>query len=139
MMMDWEQLYQEVKSKKDFRLPQDDWRREVIESMYELYYSHYRIGRGCQRIDTRPGSDYDQFIKSHMEPLAKYKVWEALFPTQESAQKAIAIDEALRLIADTKIVDRVYSKDIVTVRKIVLHIRKKREKYTLTQPDKQAA
>ncbi|MEM7589321.1 MAG: hypothetical protein AAF320_04100 [Myxococcota bacterium] len=137
--MDWKQLFQEVKSKKDFRLPPDDWRKEATESMYELYYSHYRTGRGCQRIDTRPGSDYDQFIKSHMEPLSKYQVWEALFPTPESAQKAIAIDEALRLLADTKLVDRVYSKDIVTVRKIVLHIRKKREKYIPNQPKTQAA
>ncbi|MEM7402409.1 MAG: hypothetical protein AAF310_00085 [Myxococcota bacterium] len=138
-MVNWERLLQEIKGKKDFRLPADDWRKEVIDSMYELYYSQYRIGRGCQRIDTRPGSDYDQFVKNHMVPLSKYRVWEALFPTRESAQKAIAIDEALRLMADTKIVDRIYSEDIVTVRKIVTHIRKKREKYASHRPSEEAA
>ena len=36
-----------------------------------------------------------------------------------SATSAQAIDEALHLLADTKLVDRVYSGDIVTVTKIV--------------------
>jgi hypothetical protein len=56
-------------------------------------------------------------------------VWEALFPNRVSATSAQAIDEALHLLADTKLVDRVYSGDIVTVTKIVSNIQKKRGKY----------
>jgi hypothetical protein len=64
-----------------------------------------------------------------MQPLEKYAVWEALFPNHLSASSAGAIDEALHLLADTKLVDRVYSGDIVTVQKIVENIKKKRAKY----------
>ena len=68
-------------------------------------------------------------MDSHLRPLAKYSVWEALFPNESSAVSAQAIDEALRLLADTKLVDRVFSGDIVTVTKIVGNILKKRAKY----------
>ena len=61
--------------------------------------------------------------------LLKNIQWEALFPNQLSASSAGAIDEALHLLADTKLVDRVYSGDIVTVQKIVENIKKKRAKY----------
>ena len=64
-----------------------------------------------------------------MRPLGKYGVWEALFPNRVSSTSAQAIDEALHLLADTKLVDRVYSGDIVTVTKIVANIQKKRGKY----------
>jgi hypothetical protein len=64
-----------------------------------------------------------------MKPLARHGVWEALFPNRVSATSAQAIDEALHLLADTKLVDRVYSGDFVTVNKIVTNIQKKRAKY----------
>ena len=68
-------------------------------------------------------------MRTHMKPLEQYDVWEALFPNSSSATTAGAIDEALHLLADTKLVDRVYSGDIVTVQKIVENIKKKRAKY----------
>ena len=64
-----------------------------------------------------------------MTPLGDHEVWEALFPNLESATSAGAIDEALHLLADSKLVDRVYSGDIITVSKIVNNIRKKRAKF----------
>ena len=132
--MDWKRLIQEVEKGgfEAFQPPDDDWRTEAAESMCELYYLHYRSGRGLghsHRIDLRPGSDYNRFVKTYMKPLTKYKVWEALFPSPVSAQRAGAIDEALHLLADTKLVDRIYSEDIVTSKKIIMNIRRKREKY----------
>lgn len=132
--MDWKRLRQEVEQGgfEAFQPPDDDWRDEAAESMSELYYLHYRSGRGLgqsHRVDLRPGSDYNRFVKTYMEPLAKYDVWEALFPCPLSTQTAGAIDEALHLLADTKLVDRIYSEDIVTSKKIIVNIRKKREKY----------
>jgi hypothetical protein len=110
----------------------DDWRQEAADSLCELYYETYKAARGrgsSKRIDLRPGSDYHRFLESHLRPLVNYGVWEALFPSRSSATSAGAIDEALHLLADTKLVDRIYSGDIVTVQKLVNSIRKKRAKY----------
>lgn len=133
-MIDWRALIKQVDTWKGEQplLPDDDWRREVAYSLCELYYSQYRAQRSystSQRIDLRPGSDFHVFMRTHMTPLEKYGIWEALFPNQLSAGSAGAIDEALHLLADTKLVDRVYSGDIVTVHKIVDNIKKKRAKY----------
>jgi hypothetical protein len=75
------------------------------------------------------GSDFNRFMESHMKPLNKHGIWKALFPNKISATSAGAIDEALHLLADSKLVDRVYSGDIITVNKIVNNIKKKRAKY----------
>jgi hypothetical protein len=133
-MVDWRALLNEGFRKNDdaINIPEDDWRKEVAYSLCELYYSQYRAQRSystSQRIDLRPGSDFHVFMRTHMKPLDKYAVWEALFPNRISASSAGAIDEALHLLADTKLVDRVYSGDIVTVQKIVENIKKKRAKY----------
>jgi hypothetical protein len=132
-MVDWQQLLEddEQDRKKADDLADDAWRHEAAESLCELYYETYRAQkrRTGQRIDHRPGSDFQRFMDSHLRPLAKYSVWEALFPNRLSATSAQAIDEALHLLADTKLVDRVYSGDIVTVTKIVQNIQKKRAKY----------
>lgn len=132
-MIDWRSLIEEEqKHKNSINIPEDDWRKEVAYSLCELYYSQYRSQRSYsanQRIDLRPGSDFHVFMGSHMQPLEQYGVWEALFPNRISASSAGAIDEALHLLADTKLVDRVYSGDIITVQKIVENIRKKRAKY----------
>ncbi|HXW53495.1 MAG TPA: hypothetical protein VEL47_05265 [Myxococcota bacterium] len=133
-MVNWRSLIEEEEKFQDNKviIPEDDWRKEVAYSLCELYYSQYRAQRSystSQRIDLRPGSDFHVFMRSHMQPLETYSVWEALFPNQMSANSAGAIDEALHLLADTKLVDRVYSGDIVTVQKIVENIRKKRAKY----------
>ena len=133
-MIDWRLLMDADKKMPDKQItvPEDDWRKEVAYSLCELYYSQYRSQRSYsanQRIDLRPGSDFHIFMRTHMRPLEQYDVWEALFPNASSAATAGAIDEALHLLADTKLVDRVYSGDIVTVQKIVENIRKKRAKY----------
>ena len=132
-MIDWRTLIdEEDKFKDNGFVPEDDWRKEVAYSLCELYYSQYRAQRSYstnQRIDLRPGSDFHVFMRTHMQPLEQYEVWEALFPNSSSASTAGALDEALHLLADTKLVDRVYSGDIVTVQKIVENIRKKRAKY----------
>jgi hypothetical protein len=133
-MIDWRSLMAADKKLPDLKMdvPEDDWRKEVAYSLCELYYSQYRSQRSYsanQRIDLRPGSDFHVFMRTHMKPLEQYDVWEALFPNSSSATTAGAIDEALHLLADTKLVDRVYSGDIVTVQKIVENIKKKRAKY----------
>ena len=133
-MVDWQALLREEETLANdgIAMPEDDWRKEAAYSLCELYYSQYRAQRSyssSQRIDLRPGSDFHVFMRTHMKPLEQYSVWEALFPNRESATSAGAIDEALHLLADTKLVDRVYSGDIVTVQKIVENIRKKRAKY----------
>lgn len=133
-MIDWRSLMDADKKLPDMKIsvPEDDWRKEVAYSLCELYYSQYRSQRSYsanQRIDLRPGSDFHVFMRTHMKPLEQYDVWEALFPNSSSATTAGAIDEALHLLADTKLVDRVYSGDIVTVQKIVENIKKKRAKY----------
>ncbi len=133
-MIDWQSLMKEEVTGKnnDILLPEDDWRQEAACSLCELYYTQYRTQRGygsAQRIDLRPGSDFNRFMDSHMRPLGDHEVWEALFPNLESATSAGAIDEALHLLADSKLVDRVYSGDIITVSKIVNNIRKKRAKF----------
>lgn len=133
-MVDWQQLLEEDDQDRkmaDSDPGEDTWRQEAAESLCELYYETYRAQkrRTGQRIDHRPGSDFQRFMDSHLRPLAKYAVWEALFPNRVSATSAQAIDEALNLLADTKLVDRVYSGDIVTVTKIVQNIQKKRAKY----------
>lgn len=135
-MIDWQLLIEEeenTKSKSDVALPEDEWRNEAAYSLCELYYTQYRTQRGYgggnQRIDLRPGSDFNRFLESHLKPLAEHQVWEALFPNKESATTAGALDEALHLLADSKLVDRVYSGDIITVAKIVANIRKKRAKF----------
>lgn len=130
-MVDWKRLLEEDARDRKSGDDEDDWRQEAADSLCELYYETYRVqkGRGAKRLDLRPGSDYRRFLDSHMKPLSRYGVWEALFPNRVSATSAQAIDEALHLLADTKLVDRVYSGDIVTVTKIVNNIQKKRGKY----------
>jgi hypothetical protein len=130
-MVDWKRLLDEDARERARTGDEDDeWRQEAADSLCELYYETYRTqkGRG-KRLDLRPGSDYRRFLDSHMKPLARHGVWEALFPNRVSSTSAQAIDEALHLLADTKLVDRVYSGDIVTVTKIVSNIQKKRAKY----------
>ena len=132
-MVNWQKLiktYEELELENAQPL-EDEWRQEAAESVSELYYETYRSnGRGAtRRIDHRPGSDFQRFLASHMAPLGKYGVWEALFPNKLSATSAGAIDEALHLLADTKLVDCVYSGDIITVNKIISNVRKKRAKY----------
>ncbi len=130
-MVDWKRLLDDDARERKGGDEDDDWRQEAADSLCELYYETYRTqkGRGSKRLDLRPGSDYRRFLDSHMKPLGRYGVWEALFPNRVSATSAQAIDEALHLLADTKLVDRVYSGDIVTVTKIVTNIQKKRGKY----------
>jgi len=133
-MIDWDNLILEESKEYEeaFDLPDDDWRQEAAHSLCELYYTQYRTQRGyrtAQRVDLRPGSDFNRFMQSHMTPLGNHGVWEALFPNRISATSAGAIDEGLHLLVDTKLVDRVYSGDIVTVSKIVANIAKKRAKY----------
>ena len=131
-MIDWKKLIEleHQMEHKPFKL---NWREEISYSLCELYYTQYRTphrhGRTSQRIDLRPGSDFNIFMESHMKPLDMYNVWGALFPNEESASSASALDEALRLLADSKIVDRIYSKDIITVQKLIVTIKKKRAKY----------
>ena len=133
-MINWDALIKEQGKDIDLsiKIPKDNWRQEIACSLCELYYTQYRTQRGygqSQRIDLRPGSDFNRFMESHMKPLTKHGVWKALFPNHISATSAGAIDEALRLLADSKLVDRVYSGDIITVNKIVNNIEKKRAKY----------
>lgn len=134
-MVDWNDLLEddtEFSAKQRQKSNAEDyWRQEAADSLCELYFETYRTQqkRTGQRIDHRPGSDFQRFMDSHMRPLLKYRVWEALFPNRTSATSAQALDEALHLLADTKLVDRVFSGDIVTVTKIVGNIQKKRAKY----------
>ena len=130
-MVDWKKLLEDdERARAGSDEEGDDWRQEAADSLCELYYETYRAqkGRG-KRLDLRPGSDFRRFMDSHLRPLSKHGVWEALFPNRSSATSAQAIDEALHLLADTKLVDRVFSGDIVTVTKIVTNIQKKRGKY----------
>lgn len=132
-MVDWKALLDdEQEQRKKLEDDGEEWRQEAADSLCELYYETYRSARRRGtggRIDHREGSDFRRFVESHLTPLGKYGVWEALFPTRSSATSAQAIDEALHLLADTKLVDRVFSGDIVTVNKIVTNIQKKRAKY----------
>ena len=132
-MIDWKSLFkQSITKKEESFIPKEDWRMEIANSLCEIYYSQYRAQRSYstnQRIDLRPGSDFSVFMNTHMKPLEEHNVWEALFPNKASATNAVAIDEALHLLADTKLVDRIYSGDIVTVQKLVDNIKKKRAKY----------
>lgn len=130
-MVDWKRLLEDdERARAGSGADNDEWRQEAADSLCELYYETYRQqkGRG-KRLDLRPGSDFRRFLDSHLRPLQKHGVWEALFPNLASATSAQALDEALHLLADTKLVDRVYSADIVTVTKIVSNIQKKRAKY----------
>lgn len=134
-MIDWKKLIEvgkEIESQLLVKPFQLNWRVEISYSLCELYYTQYKTPQRYstgQRIDLRPGSDFNIYMESHMKPLDKYLIWDALFPNEESSSSAGALDEALRLLADSKIVDRVYSGDIVTVQKLVATIRKKRAKY----------
>lgn len=131
-MVDWDSLLadEQDERKKSGTDGVEDWRQEAADSLCELYYETYRAQkRSGKRIDLRPGSDYHRFVDTHMRPLADHGVWEALFPNEASARSAQAIDEALHLLADTKLVDRVYSGDIVTANKLINNIKKKRAKY----------
>jgi len=137
-MINWIQLFKLTDSitKKQYYINKNNWRKEAIESICELYYTQYRGKKGYnhfKRINQRPGSDYNRFIESHIKPLEKYYIWEALFPNIKSTFYANALDEALHLMADTKLIDRVYAGDLITVKKIVLAIKKKRAKYLDTQ------
>ena len=138
MTIDWAALLADddeqralAKVSSSLEVEQEEWRQEAADSLSELYYETYKAPKrgGARRIDHRPGSDYRRFIESHMKPLAAHGVWEALFPNQASARSAQAIDEALTLLADTKVVDRIYSGDIVTATKLIGNIAKKRAKY----------
>lgn len=131
-MIDWRALRAEVESETETVQAKEVWRNDAAESICELYFETYKAngGRGSTaRIDHRRGSDFRRYMDSHLTPLHKHGVWEALFPNKLSATSAGAIDEALHLLADSKLVDRVYSDDIVTVNKIVGNIKKKRAKY----------
>jgi len=131
-VVDWDALLEDDESErsKSGEENEQDWRQEASDSLCELYYETYRMKKKSgNRIDLRPGSDFHRFVESHMLPLADHGVWEALFPNEMSARSAQAIDEALHLLADTKLVDRVYSGDIVTANKLILNIKKKRAKY----------
>ena len=112
---------------------EDYWRVDAIDSICELYYiQHRHKKKGIhihKKINRRPNSDYNRFIESHITPLEKYHIWEALFPNIKSTLYASALDEALRLIADTKLIDRVYAGDLIIVKKIIFAIRRKRSKY----------
>ena len=129
-MVDWDALLEDDERSRG-GADELDWRQEAADSLCELYYEQFKMQKrsGAQRIDLRPGSDYQRFVESHMRPLAKHGVWEALFPNKISATSAQAIDEALHLIADSKLVDRIYSGDIVTATKLIQNIKKKRAKY----------
>ena len=135
-MINWEGLLADDEAERERQAITDDgaddlWRSEASDSLCELYYETYRGQKraGSQRIDHRPGSDFQRFLESHMRPLGDHGVWEALFPNESSATSAQAIDEALHLLADTKLVDRIYSGDIVTANKLIQNIKKKRAKY----------
>ena len=130
-MVDWDALLEDDEAQRaKTEEGAEDWRQEAADSLCELYYETYRAQkRSGKRIDLRPGSDYHRFVETHMIPLSDHGVWEALFPNEMSARSAQAIDEALHLLADTKLVDRVYSGDIVTATKQILNIKKKRAKY----------
>ncbi len=131
-MVDWEALLSDDEAQRTKESDDGDlWRSEAADSLCELYYETYRgkKGSGSSRIDHRPGSDFQRFVDSHMRPLGDHGVWEALFPNEPSATSAQAIDEALHLLADTKLVDRIYSGDIVTANKLIQNIKKKRAKY----------
>jgi hypothetical protein len=128
-MVDWEALIEDDDAARASSDEEEDWRQEAADSLAELYYETYRAQRKGKRLDLRAGSDFSRWVETHMRPLWQYGVWEALFPNRVSATSAQAIDEALHLLADTKLVDRVYSGDIVTVKKIVGNIEKKRAKY----------
>lgn len=134
-MIDWKkmiELEKEIKERIPNRILQLDWRKEIAYSLCELYYTQFKTPQrysANQRIDLRPGSDFNIFMESHMKPLDNYHIWDALFPNEESASSAGALDEALRLLAESKIVDRIYSGDIITVQKLIATIRKKRAKY----------
>lgn len=128
-MVDWDALLADDDAAKTRLEDDDEWRQEAADSVSELYYETYRSQKKGARIDLRAGSDFSVFIETHISPLSQYGVWEALFPNRMSATSAQAIDEALHLLADTRLVDRVYSGDIVTVKKIVANIEKKRAKY----------
>jgi hypothetical protein len=111
-MVDWKELLDDdaefsAKQRQKGGGKNEYWRQEAADSLCELYYETYRTQkrRTNQRIDHRPGSDFQRFMDSHMRPLTKYGVWEALFPNESSATSAQAIDEALHLLADTKLVD----------------------------------
>ena len=134
-MVDWQELLEDddtLRAQEMASEEAEDWRQEAADSLCELYYETYRtqLRRGAsRRIDLRPGSDYQRFLDSHLRPLAAHGVWQALFPNAASATSAQAIDEALHLLADTKLVDRIFSGDIVTAQKLIQNIAKKRAKY----------
>ncbi len=138
MTIDWDALLEDDKNWRaetdgiEVEDTENIWRQEAADSLSELYYETYRIKKGrsgTQRLDLRPGSDFRRYIESHIKPLSQHGVWEALFPCQAAARSAQAIDEALHLLADTKLIDRIYSGDIVTAKKLIGAIEKKRAKY----------
>ena len=124
-MFEWEKLIQFC-NKTDF-----DWRYEAAYSICESYYIQFKTQQygNNQRVDTRPGSDFSRFMDTYMETLTKHHLWTALFPNELSATSAYALDEALCLLSDSKIIDRIYSEDIVTVQKLISTIKRKRIKY----------
>lgn len=131
-MFDWKTLI-EIKKTHIKNTPPllHNWREEAAYSICEAYYLQFKTQRlnNNQRIDFRPGSDFSRFMETYVPALTKHNVWIALFPNKISSSSAYALDEALNLLADSKIIDRIYSGDIVTVQKLVSTIRKKRMKY----------
>ncbi|QQG34986.1 MAG: hypothetical protein HYS16_00035 [Deltaproteobacteria bacterium] len=128
-MLDWKKLTNFANEKNN--ISKIDWRQEAAYSICELYYLQFKTQSygNNQRLDLRPGSDFNRFIDTYMEALSKHNVWLALFPNESSATSAYALDEALHLLADSKIIDRIFSGDTVTVQKLVSTIRRKRMKY----------
>jgi len=135
-MINWDKLLSlrtTYKINNDIVNSSSYWRKEATESICELYYTQYKNKQKnyhfSKYINQKFGADYNKFIESHINPLEKYNIWEALFPNIKSTLYASALDEALHLIADTKLIDRVYAGDLITVKKIIFAIRRKRTKY----------
>lgn len=132
-MVNWELLIKVEKETRNqiFKKRKINWRDEAKYSICELYYTQYKAKKSGsnERIDFRTGSDFNEFMKTHIEPLNQFEIWPVLFPSLESTQTANAINEALHLLVDSKIIDRVYSGDVITVFKLIPVIRKKRSKY----------
>jgi hypothetical protein len=132
-MIKWTKMLSIVLLNKDHSVKCSYWKKEAIESICELYYMKYKNTSQKSILLKKNikyfSADYFKFLETHIRPLEKYNIWDALFPNIKSILYANALDEALRLVADTKLIDRIYTGDLSTVKKIVFAIRKKRAKY----------
>ena len=119
---------------KTFFLPKNDWREEIASSICELYYIQCVLKRNEKKNEVILINNvkFNRFLKIYMKPLKKYFLWEALFPTFASTNSANAIDEALILLVESKLIDCVYSGDEIAINKIIFEIKKKRAKYNRT-------